>query len=83
MKHLITYNAPPADDQFAAIDAIELEAIRGEIQGGLGTSRMIDAETVAIDLDAAREAGELLAAGVRVFAARDNDGFYFATEVTA
>lgn len=80
MKHLVEYNAPPADDQFREVDARGLADIIGQIQL-LGHTATTEASLAGynLDVDCATRAAELMdSEGAVILVARDEDGYYFA-----
>lgn len=84
MKHIIDYTSAPAEDRFREIDQTELAAIIREIRGSEDSARVAGGwyyDAWQTDIDAATRAAEIQdSEGARIFVARDEDGYYFASE---
>lgn len=76
------YSAAPAADSFRAVDALTLESISKEINDNEQSSLQTEWSRSAWELDreCCTRAIALHKSGQPVFAAQDEDGYYFATE---
>ena len=82
MKNVTEYTAAPDADKFREVDAAELVEIIREIRDSEHTATTDwSRDAWETDIDASTRAAELMDAFAhRVFVARDEDGYYFATE---
>lgn len=76
MKTLANYNAAPAPEKFRAVDLCELAEIAAELDAaGAAGDTVADRDAEIASLAIAAQA-----LGATIFVARDEDGYFFASD---